>query len=85
MVQTAPQDLLNDFLKYTLPGILAKRLGDPSEFAHAVKFLVENAYMNGTILKVDSGLRLSDAQLILIYLGHVKFYKANFINIFNKF
>ena len=61
MVQSAPQDLLDDFVKLTLPGILGKRLGEPSEFAHAVQFLVENAYMNGTILRLDSGVKMTDA------------------------
>jgi 3-hydroxyacyl-CoA dehydrogenase / 3-hydroxy-2-methylbutyryl-CoA dehydrogenase len=37
---------------------LAKRPGRPDELAHAVKFLVENTYMNGSALRIDGGLRL---------------------------
>ena len=34
-----------------------KRWGEPREFAHAVKFLVENTYMNGTTIRIDGGAR----------------------------
>lgn len=34
-----------------------KRLGKPEEFAMAVKFLLENPYMNGTVLRLDCGLK----------------------------
>ena len=30
-----------------------KRLGSPEEFAHACVFLIENAYMNGRVLRLD--------------------------------
>ncbi|CAG9332725.1 unnamed protein product [Blepharisma stoltei] len=35
-----------------------KRLGDPEEFAHAVKFLIENQYMTGSVIRIDGGIRL---------------------------
>ena len=34
------------------------RLGEPSEVAHAVQFLIENDYINGVTLKLDGGLRI---------------------------
>jgi len=39
-------------------GIPAKRMGQPSEIAHAVAFLLENDYMSGRIVEVDGGLRV---------------------------
>jgi len=35
-----------------------RRMGDPAEFAHAVRFLVENAYMNGECVRLDAATRL---------------------------
>ena len=34
------------------------RLGDPAEFAHAVRFLVENDYINGEVIRLDGAIRL---------------------------
>jgi NAD(P)-dependent dehydrogenase (short-subunit alcohol dehydrogenase family) len=36
-----------------------KRLGHPEEFAHLVKHIVENPYINGTVIRLDGGCRLS--------------------------
>jgi NAD(P)-dependent dehydrogenase (short-subunit alcohol dehydrogenase family) len=36
-----------------------KRLGRPSEFAHCARFLVENAYVNGTTIRLDAATRLT--------------------------
>jgi NAD(P)-dependent dehydrogenase (short-subunit alcohol dehydrogenase family) len=35
-----------------------QRLGDPREFADAVRFAIENPYINGEVLRIDGGLRL---------------------------
>tara|TARA_R110001592_G_scaffold363395_1_gene687489 strand:- start:1930 stop:2700 length:771 start_codon:yes stop_codon:yes gene_type:complete len=35
-----------------------KRIGDPAEFAHLVKFLVENQYMNGECIRIDAAARM---------------------------
>lgn len=35
------------------------RFGEPAEFAALVKHVVENAYLNGTCLRLDGGLRLA--------------------------
>lgn len=34
------------------------RPGDPSEFAHAVKFCIENQYLNGEVIRLDGAVRL---------------------------
>ncbi|MDQ0317281.1 SDR family NAD(P)-dependent oxidoreductase [Amorphus orientalis] len=34
------------------------RLGDPSEFADAVLFIIENAYLNGEVIRLDGAVRL---------------------------
>lgn len=34
------------------------RLGDPSEFADAVRFCIENRYLNGETIRLDGGTRL---------------------------
>jgi len=38
--------------------IPAGRIGEPSEIAHAVEFLVENDFVSGRNIEVDGGLRL---------------------------
>jgi 3-hydroxyacyl-CoA dehydrogenase/3-hydroxy-2-methylbutyryl-CoA dehydrogenase len=38
--------------------VCPSRLGDPDEFAHAVQYLIENPYVNGTVLRVDGALRM---------------------------
>ncbi|WP_117192809.1 SDR family NAD(P)-dependent oxidoreductase [Rhizobium terrae] len=34
------------------------RLGDPGEFADAVRFLIENQYVNGEVIRLDGALRM---------------------------
>lgn len=34
------------------------RLGDPAEYARAVTFLIECGYVNGTVIRLDGGLRM---------------------------
>jgi len=34
------------------------RLGDPAEFADAVRFLIENQYMNGEVIRLDGAIRM---------------------------
>lgn len=34
-----------------------KRLGRPEEFGHAVLFIIENAYFNGAVMRLDAGHR----------------------------
>lgn len=35
-----------------------QRLGDPIEFAKLVEHIIENTYLNGTVIRLDGGLRL---------------------------
>jgi hypothetical protein len=46
--------ILADFLK-TMP---LGKLGEPQQFSHAVNFLIENNFMNGTYVRLDGGLRM---------------------------
>ena len=34
------------------------RLGDPSEYAHLVQFIVESPLMNGEVVRIDGALRM---------------------------
>lgn len=34
------------------------RIGEPSEIAHSVRFIIENDYFTGRVLEIDGGLRL---------------------------
>jgi NAD(P)-dependent dehydrogenase (short-subunit alcohol dehydrogenase family) len=34
------------------------RLGDPSEFADAVRFVIENQYLNGEVIRLDGAIRM---------------------------
>lgn len=34
------------------------RLGDPAEFADAVRFIIENQYMNGEVIRLDGAIRM---------------------------
>jgi len=34
------------------------RLGRPVEFGHLVQYVIENPYLNGTIIRLDGGARL---------------------------
>jgi len=36
----------------------AARMGTLAEIAHAVRFIIENDYYNGKVLRVDGGLRI---------------------------
>ncbi|WP_425457556.1 SDR family oxidoreductase [Devosia ginsengisoli] len=34
------------------------RLGDPAEFADAVRFIIENQYINGEVIRLDGAIRM---------------------------
>lgn len=38
--------------------LFPRRLGDPAEFAHAVRFAIEASYLNGAVIRLDGGLRM---------------------------
>jgi len=43
-------------LQFMADSVPLKRLGQPEEIASAVKFVLENDYVNGTVIEVDGGL-----------------------------
>ncbi|WP_327087772.1 SDR family oxidoreductase [Nonomuraea sp. NBC_01738] len=43
--------------KLVAPVVFPKRMGLPSEFAHLVRMLVENDYMNAEVVRFDGGIR----------------------------
>lgn len=48
--------LSEEFIENTINQIPAKRLGDPSEIADTIDFLVKNSYINGSTIKLTGGL-----------------------------
>ncbi|WP_101066285.1 SDR family NAD(P)-dependent oxidoreductase [Roseovarius salinarum] len=55
MMQGLPQDVQESLAQdVTFP----KRLGDPAEFAHLARFIVECGYLNGTVIRLDGALRM---------------------------
>ncbi len=59
IVHTAMADQLKpeaiDRLKNMVP---VGRMGEASEIAHAVKYILENDYFTGRVLEVDGGMRM---------------------------
>jgi NAD(P)-dependent dehydrogenase (short-subunit alcohol dehydrogenase family) len=43
--------------KLAAPVVFPKRMGQAAEFAHLVRALVENDYMNGEVIRFDGGIR----------------------------
>jgi len=43
--------------KLTAPVVFPKRMGRPEEFAHLVRSLIENDYMNAEVIRFDGGIR----------------------------
>lgn len=48
--------LSEEFIQNTINQIPARRLGDPSEIAQTIDFLIKNSYINGTTIKLTGGL-----------------------------
>jgi NAD(P)-dependent dehydrogenase (short-subunit alcohol dehydrogenase family) len=46
-----------DSLAASLP--FPKKLGDPSQFAALVHHLIENRYINGTVIRIDAAMRMA--------------------------
>jgi NAD(P)-dependent dehydrogenase (short-subunit alcohol dehydrogenase family) len=43
--------------RLAVPVVFPKRMGTPAEFAHLVRALVENDYMNAEVIRFDGGIR----------------------------
>ena len=39
--------------------VFPKRLGDPNEFAEYASQIVQNTYINGSVMRLDGGIRLA--------------------------
>ena len=52
MSRSIPESYLKNMIKNTC----AKRIGNPKEIAHAVKFCIENDFFSGKILEIDGGV-----------------------------
>lgn len=51
-------DVVEQSLVASIP--FPKRLGHPHEFASLVQQIIENSYLNGSIIRLDGGLRMSE-------------------------
>jgi NAD(P)-dependent dehydrogenase (short-subunit alcohol dehydrogenase family) len=68
-INTIAPGLFRTPLAETLPGSVIeklessvefpKRLGRPSEYASLVLFMIENGYINGEVIRLDGGIRMS--------------------------
>jgi NAD(P)-dependent dehydrogenase (short-subunit alcohol dehydrogenase family) len=54
-----PADVRGKILERSAAATLVNRNGTAAELAEAVSFVVRNGFVNGTVLEVDGGLRLS--------------------------
>lgn len=55
MMESLPEETVSEIIK-TIP--FPDRLGQPQEFAHLVGTIVENAYLNGNVIRLDGATRL---------------------------
>jgi NAD(P)-dependent dehydrogenase (short-subunit alcohol dehydrogenase family) len=39
--------------------VFPQRLGEPEEYAALARFLIENDYMNGEVVRIDGALRMA--------------------------
>lgn len=61
----APGYVATEMVQAIRPEVLDKivaqipwgRLGDPAEISHALRFIIENDYVNGRVIEIDGGLR----------------------------
>ncbi len=54
LLKRVPEKALKSMLNQMPLG----RLGQPDEYAHLVTTVIENAYLNGVILRIDGGFKL---------------------------
>lgn len=56
MMQFAPPQVREPLIEMTQ---FPKRLGDPTEFAQTAAFIVNCTYINGEVIRLDSGIRMA--------------------------
>ena len=56
MMQFAPPQVREPLIEMTQ---FPKRLGDPTEFAQTAAFIVNCTYVNGEVIRLDSGIRMA--------------------------
>ena len=56
MMQFAPPQVREPLIEMTQ---FPKRLGDPAEFAQTAAFIVNCTYVNGEVIRLDSGIRMA--------------------------
>ncbi len=56
MMQFAPPQVREPLIEMTQ---FPKRLGNPSEFAQTAAYIVECGYVNGEVIRLDSGIRMA--------------------------
>lgn len=56
MMQFAPPQVREPLIEMTQ---FPKRLGDPAEFAQTAAYIVNCAYINGEVIRLDSGIRMA--------------------------
>ena len=56
LLQSLPEDVQQS-LAQQIP--YPPRLGDPAEFADTVRYLIENEYVNGEVIRLDGALRMA--------------------------
>lgn len=56
MMQFAPPQVREPLIEMTQ---FPKRLGDPSEFAQTAAYIVNCGYINGEVIRLDSGIRMA--------------------------
>ncbi|KAI8583688.1 hypothetical protein K450DRAFT_222300 [Umbelopsis ramanniana AG] len=52
-------NLPEEYQSMLIPNVFPKRLGLPAEFANTVSYVLENVMVNGSILRLDAGVRLT--------------------------
>lgn len=55
LLKQAPSRIINTLLEQTL---FPHRFGEPAEYAHAVRMVIENPMINATTIRLDGGMRM---------------------------
>jgi len=56
MVGGLPEKVRDSLINMVL---FPKRMGQPADYAHLVRHIIENAYMNTSVIRLDAGIRLA--------------------------